>query len=141
MRNGDTFASAIAKYSKEKNEEPPILLLGTKAGKPKKKQLDELELQKRLEEVQGKIPRLKAQLSHIRQVTAIVPGCFQSKTNKPILKTSSAHCARTCIALQLVTRKENILQACRRNLPPYRGCNDLLTRLGSGFRPELDPLV
>eukprot|EP00438_Fugacium_kawagutii_P005065 Skav200536 [mRNA] locus=scaffold676:44826:48561:+ [translate_table: standard] len=53
---------AIAKFSIERKSVPPIFLLGTHAGAPPERKLNESELHNRLENLQQKIPHLKKQL-------------------------------------------------------------------------------
>eukprot|EP00435_Cladocopium_sp_Y103_P064114 s86_g25.t1 len=143
---------AIVRFSKEKNAEPPILLLGTKAGEPDEKKLDEFELQKRLEELQAKIPGLKAQLrphptgSGDRSCTWLFPVENRQANSEDFICPLRLHLQH--VALQLLTQKEKCEVDSSGIVPRFAGlqakpfplswlqAHDLLTRLGSGFRAQ-----
>lgn len=142
---------AIAKFSADHNAVPPVVLLGTKAGS--KLKLDDLELQKRLEDLQKKIPHLKKQLQpHPMDITEskcrwLFP--VENKTEKyeEWIRPLRSHLER--MALQFVTPRD-IWTADRSDgeVPGFVGmqkepyplawlrAHDLLTQLGTGFRRE-----
>ena len=137
---------AIGMFSKKKNAKPPILLLGTKAGEPRK--LDELELQKRLVDLQGKVPWLKEQLQlhpnglRNRNCFWLFPIENKGINSENFIRPLRRHLQH--MVLQFVTPRDSSeadddavpglgMQA---KLYPlaWLQAHDLLTRLGSGFR-------
>ena len=137
---------AIGMFSKKKNAKPPILLLGTKAGEPRK--LDELELQKRLDDLQEKVPWLKEQLQlhpnglRNRNCFWLFPIENKGTSSEAFIRPLRRHLQH--MVLQFVTPRDSLevdddaepglgMQA---KLYPlaWLQAHDLLTRLGSGFR-------
>lgn len=139
---------AIVRFSIEREVEPPILLLGTKAGEPRK--LDESELQKRFEELQRKLPRLRAQLQARKpgpgKCTWLFPIENKAYNYEEFIRPLRSRLQQ--IALQFLTPRD-IFEAGDESgggVPGFVGlqaqpfplswlrAHDLLTRLGAGFR-------
>ena len=138
---------AIGMFSRKKNAKPPILLLGTKAGEPRK--LDELELQKRLVDLQEKVPWLKEQLQlhpnglRDRNCFWLFPIENKGASSEVFIRPLRRHLQH--MVLQFVTPRDSLeadddavagLVGVQAKLYPlaWLQAHDLLTRLGSGFR-------
>ena len=142
----------IARFSTEKDAWPPILLIGTKAG-ARNRCVTDLELQKRLEDLQSRVPRLKEQLQpHPANLGSKCPWLFpvENKGENFEAWLSPLRMQLQRMALQFVSPRD-LWEAENSDgsvVPRFVGlqaetfpltwlrAHDLLTRLGSGFRQE-----
>ena len=147
----------IARFSTEKDACPPILLIGTKAG-ARNRCVTDLELQKRLEDLQSRVPRLKEQLQpHPADLGSKCTKCpwlfpVENKGKNFEAWISPLRMQLQRMALQFVSPRD-LWEAENSDgsvVPRFVGlqaetfaltwlrAHDLLTRLGSGFRREFD---
>jgi GTPase SAR1 family protein len=136
----------IVRFSTEKDAWPPILLIGTKAG-ARNRCVTALELQKRLEDLQSRVPRLKEQLQPH-------PADLGSKCTKCpwLFPIENKGMQLQRMALQFVSPRD-LWEAEKSDgsvVPRFVGlqaetfpltwlrAHDLLTPLGSGLRQEFD---
>ena len=147
----------IARFSTEKDACPPILLIGTKAG-ARNRCVTDLDLQKRLEDLQSRVPRLKEQLQpHPADLGSKCTKCpwlfpIENKGKKFEAWISPLRMQLQRMALQFVSPRD-LWEAGNSDgsvVPRFVGlqaetfpltwlqAHDLLTRLGAGFRREFD---
>ena len=142
----------VARFSAQKEAWPPILIVGTKAGAPTGR-IAESELQKRLEELLRRVPRLKEQLRpHPTDLASKCPWLFpvENKGNNFEAWINPLRMQLQRMALQFISARE-LWEADNSDGPVVPGfvglqaeafpltwlqAHDLLTRLGAGFRPE-----
>ena len=143
----------IARFSTEKDAWPPILLIGTKAG-ARNRCVTDLELQKRLEDLQSRVPRLKEQLQpHPADLGSKCTKCpwlfpVENKGENFEAWISPLRMQLQRMALQFVVPRDfwEAVNSDGSVVPGFVGlqaetfsltwlrAHDLLTRLGSGFR-------
>ena len=146
----------IARFSTEKDAWPPILLIGTKAGGHRC--VTDLELQKRLEDLQSRVPRLKEQLQpHPADLGSKCTKCpwlfpVENKGKNFEAWISPLRMQLQRMALQFVSSRDlweaensdgsvvpRFVSLQAETFPlTWLQAHDLLTRLGAGFRREFD---